>query len=344
MKKKRILYFDILNILACFGVVYLHQNGIVHWYDIHTAPFKQSLIFEVGFFWAVPIFFMLSGATLFDYRSRYSTKEFLLRRAKRVLIPFLFFSVLMLIWHCSNGTFTIEDYSFSNLLTIILFNQHESIYWFFLPMLATYLCMPVLSLLKDQKQILWYMFFVGFLTLSCFPLLFRVIGSAWNTSANFPMTGGYLIFTILGYLLATTDFSKKQRIGFYVLAICSALFRYFGTIYLSNKAGLLDRTFFDYMQFHSVFLACGVFIFFKQISWDRIFRAPAHIKILTTISSCSFGIYLIHIVVQYYERSLTNWTPDRLIYRTVGCFITYGVALAIIFIAKKIPIIKKLIP
>ena len=81
MKKKRILYFDILNILACFGVVCLHQNGIVHWYDIHTAPFKQSLIFEVGFFWAVPIFFMLSGATLFDYRSRYSTKEFLLRRA-----------------------------------------------------------------------------------------------------------------------------------------------------------------------------------------------------------------------------------------------------------------------
>ena len=63
MKKKRILYFDILNILACFGVVCLHQNGIVHWYDIHTAPFKQSLIFEVGFFWAVPIFFMLSGAT-----------------------------------------------------------------------------------------------------------------------------------------------------------------------------------------------------------------------------------------------------------------------------------------
>ena len=68
----------------------LHQNGIVHWYDIHTAPFKQSFIFEVGFFWTVPIFFMLNGATLFDYRSRYSTKEFLLQRAKRVLIPFLF--------------------------------------------------------------------------------------------------------------------------------------------------------------------------------------------------------------------------------------------------------------
>ena len=344
MKQKRILYFDVLNVLACFGVVCLHQNGIVHWYDITKPAFKQALVFEVGFFWAVPIFFMISGATLFNYRSRYSTKDFLIRRAKRVLIPFLFFSILMLLWHCSIGTFTIEDYSFSNLLTIILFNQHESIYWFFLPMFATYLCIPVLSLLKDQKRTLWYMFFMGFLTISCFPLLFQAIGSAWNTSATFPMTGGYLIFTILGYLLATTDFSKKQRIGFYLLAIFSALFRYFGTILLSNKVGVLDRTFFDYMQFHSVFLACGVFLFFKQVPWNRIFSTPARVKALTTLSSCSFGIYLIHAIVQYYERLWTNWVADRLIYRTVGCFLTYGVALAIVFVAKKIPILKKLIP
>lgn len=344
MKQRRILYFDILNILACFGVICLHQNGIVHEYDIHTSVFKEALIFEVGFFWAVPVFFMLSGATLFDYRTRYSTKDFLIRRAKRILIPFLFFSFLNLIWRCKNGTFTIEDYSFSNLLTIILFNQHEVVYWFFLPMFATYLCMPVLSLLKDQKRILWYMFFVGFLTLSCFPLLFRAIGSAWNTSANFPMTGGYLIFTILGYQLATTDFSKKQRASFYALAICSALFRYFGTICLSNKAGSLDRTFFDYMQFHSVFLACGVFIFFKQLHLERFFSTPARIKRLAAISSCSFGIYLIHIVVQFYEPRFTNWTTDSLLYRTAGCFLTYGISFAIIFTAKKIPIIKKLIP
>ena len=33
-----------------------------------------------------------------------------------------------------------------------------------------------------------------------------------------------------------------------------------------------------------------------------------------------------------------------MIYRTAGCFLTYGAALVIIFIAKKIPIVKKLIP
>ncbi|MFQ9074569.1 MAG: hypothetical protein ACLR5J_02705 [Lachnospiraceae bacterium] len=157
---------------------------------------------------------MLSGATLFDYRSRYSTKEFLLRRAKRVLIPFLF-QCLMLIWHCSNGTFTIEDYSFSNLLTIILLISTKA-YTGFSANLATYLCMPVLSLLKDQNKF----YGICFCWISNTFLLstpFRVIGSAWNTSANFPMTGGYLIFTILGYLLATTDFLKNSALAFMFL-------------------------------------------------------------------------------------------------------------------------------
>lgn len=345
MKRERTLYVYILNILACFGVVCIHQNQVIYGYDTYTIEtFYQALIFEVGFYWAVPVFFMLSGATLLSYRSRYSTKVFFIRRAKRVFIPFLFFSIVMLIWHCANGTFVIEDYSFSNLVTIILFSRHEGIYWFFLPMLATYLCIPVLSVLKDQKRILWYMFLVGFLTRSCFPLLFYALGSSWNGSADFPMTGGCLLFTILGYLLSTTNFSKTQRVGIYVLAIFSALLRYFGTIILSSEAGALDHLFFDYLQFHSVFLASGVFVFFKQVKWKRIFSTPPQVEVLKEISSCSFGIYLIHTVVQYYEKLWINWTDACLIYRTLGCFITYGVALAIIFIAKKIPLLRKLIP
>ncbi len=31
---------------------------------------------EVSFYWAVPVFFMLTGVTLLDYRKRYSTKVF----------------------------------------------------------------------------------------------------------------------------------------------------------------------------------------------------------------------------------------------------------------------------
>ena len=59
--KPRVVYFDILNILACFAVILLHHNGIVHNYDVNTVAWKQALGFEVVFYWAVPVFFYVIG-------------------------------------------------------------------------------------------------------------------------------------------------------------------------------------------------------------------------------------------------------------------------------------------
>lgn len=61
--KKRVLYYDFLNILATVAVVYMHCNGLVHTYS-DTWAWRQALIIEVLCYWAVPVFFMLSGATL----------------------------------------------------------------------------------------------------------------------------------------------------------------------------------------------------------------------------------------------------------------------------------------
>ena len=78
-KNKRILYFDILNILACLSVVFLHSNSIVHTYT-QLRAWKTALIFEVVLYWAVPVFIMLSGATLMKYKERYDTKTFFKKR------------------------------------------------------------------------------------------------------------------------------------------------------------------------------------------------------------------------------------------------------------------------
>ena len=64
---KRVLYFDLLNIFATIAVVYLHCNGIVHTYT-KGMSWAASLIIEVIFYWAVPIFFMLTGAKTLNYR------------------------------------------------------------------------------------------------------------------------------------------------------------------------------------------------------------------------------------------------------------------------------------
>lgn len=81
-KNSRIVYFDILNIIACLAVCYLHCNGGVHSFS-NTRFWKESLVIEVLCYFAVPIFIMLSGATLLKYKERYTTKQYFKKRIEK---------------------------------------------------------------------------------------------------------------------------------------------------------------------------------------------------------------------------------------------------------------------
>lgn len=73
----KILYIDVLIVLSCISVVLLHANGIF-WLHPNGALWISSNIIESVFYFAVPVFFMISGLTLIDYNKRYSTKIYAL--------------------------------------------------------------------------------------------------------------------------------------------------------------------------------------------------------------------------------------------------------------------------
>ena len=71
---------DILNIMACFCVVFIHHsNTLVARYS-DTPLWRESLVVECGMYWAVPVFVMISGANLLNYRKKYTTAEFLKKK------------------------------------------------------------------------------------------------------------------------------------------------------------------------------------------------------------------------------------------------------------------------
>ena len=185
--KKRIVYFDILNILACISVIALHCNGIVHSFS-NTLAWKQSLFVEVFAYWAVPVFFMLTGATTMNYRERYDTKTFFKKRMSGALIPFLGASLIYLFVKLFTKQYTIE--SISGLISSIFNCELQTRYWFFIPLFAIYLGIPVLSLLNNKKEILWYMVGCSFLTQFFLPVVLPMIGIVYNGSLSFPVTGG----------------------------------------------------------------------------------------------------------------------------------------------------------
>ena len=65
-KYNRTVWIDVLNIVACIGVVLLHcSNNEIHNYDgILSSNYIWGSITHTLAFWPVPIFLMISGCNL----------------------------------------------------------------------------------------------------------------------------------------------------------------------------------------------------------------------------------------------------------------------------------------
>ncbi len=337
MGKKRILYFDVLNVLACFCVILLHHNGIVHTFTKSLA-WSQALVVEVIAYWAVPIFFMISGATLMNYRERMSTKEFLIKRFCRVGIPWIVASIFIIYWRVWEQEYWLGPLTIKRFLEILLFNKQESTYWFFIPMLMIYLCIPALSVVAYNKNVMWYMFLIGFCTISLFPILGKWFQIPYSSALQFPLLGGggYLIFTILGYLLEYENLSKKKRYFIYISGIIGAIIRYSYTFISSYNKGEVDKILFEYVAFPSVMLAAAVFVFAKYHTWERYIESEKWQHKLKILSSYSFGIYLIHKIVMYYYETYLHFDKYSLKWRLIMPFVTYITCAIIIFIGKQL--------
>lgn len=344
MATKRIAYFDVLNIAACFCVIAMHFNGLVHSFS-PTVAWAQALFVECLAYWAVPIFFMLSGATLLRYRERYSTREFLKKRFTRTFVPFLLWSLIALVWKVATRQLPAPQGP-RTIINLIFMTQIIDIYWFFIPLFAIYLAIPVLSLLADGKHdnVLWYALGVSFITISVLPCLLPLMGIQFNPSLSFPLMQGYLMFPVLGYLLSKTEFSKAARRTIYVLGLLGFATRLVSTLVISPQIGQLYQVFWGLTNFPTVFLSVAVFVFFKQVNWNRFISTEKRARAISKIASCSFGIYLLHMFFFYHALQITGLDGGRLLWRVVMPFVAYFACLATTYAIKQVPLLRKIIP
>lgn len=342
-KNKRIIYYDLLTIFASFFVVAMHCNWIVHRFDGSIA-WKQSLIVDVLGYWAVPVFFMLSGATLLEYPKKYSTKVFLKKRFSKTVLPFIVWSIIAFLYAVYNGTIDLEHFTVIKFFDMFLTTKFMGIYWFFIPLFMAYLSIPVLSYFAiTEKKYLWYMCGVGFVSYSIYPFLCNLFHIGKNNLLFFPLTGGYLLFVILGYLLSVTEFSKKVRAILYTVGIGSALIQYTGTYYLSMRTGSENMLFREYLNWPSVLFSISVFIWFKYSFFNKIEKQKV-LKAIGEISSTGFGIYLIHMYIINFMCEQYGVTGYSLRWRIGGPILVYFISFTLIKCMQKIPIVRKIVP
>lgn len=338
-KSNRVLYFDVLNILSCIAVIALHHNGLVHSFE-DTLAWRESLVVECALYWAVPVFLMISGANLLNYREKYSTAVFFKKRVLRTVVPWLIWSGIMLIWKVQTGQMELKAKNAKYILGLVLNYKVETVYWFFGALFACYLAIPVFSVVVKERKTLWYIVILNFFFLSCLPVLKTWYEFSWGLDV--PVIGSLIIYVLLGYLLATENISKKGRILLYSVGFGGFLFRFVYTYILSVQNQKTDTSIKGYAIFHAVFLSVAVFEWGKNVRWDK-WLPEWFKKRISIISSCSFGIFLLHKIVMYYERSGFRLSAKSHLWRFAFVPVTYLVSLCIVFVLKKIPIVRKII-
>ena len=345
MENKRVVYFDILNIIAMIAVVSMHCNGIVH-HNPNTRAWNTSLIVDCVCYWAVPVFCMLSGATLLNYRKKYDTKTFFKKRAQKILIPFICWAIIMFIFKIYTNQLDVSNYTIRDYINAFFSNYENGVYYFMFVILGIYLTIPLLSLVtkEENNKILDLTIIMYFIFNSFIPNVLKLFKINYNNDFSIQI-GPYIIFVLLGYVLSTRNISKKKRTLIYVGAIVGLIYRYVITFIISKKSGTVYREIWGYNSWYSILLACAVFLIIKNLNFDERLKDNKKLKkFLRIISSCSFGIYLLHILIIYYEIKIFNINEYSWEWRTIGILTTYLISLGIIFILKKIPIIKRLVP
>lgn len=348
--KKYILYFDLLNIFACFAVVALHVNGAVHTFA-KTRNWVSCMFIEALFYFAVPVFFMLTGATLMNYRKRYDTGAFFKKRIFKTFVPFMIWSIIGMCWSIfyTKGMKISDINTPAKFISAVINCKGMGIYWFFPALFSLYLTIPLFSLVDEDKRIgkkgiFTYLILVYIVLNVLLPFVCRLTGIQWNSALNAVSCGGYVVWFLIGYLLANTDINKKFRILIYILGLIGFFMYFYLTVQNSFKTGRFDKTYAGYMNIPAMLMGTAVFVSFKYGKWNLIEKHEKAVRLVRNLSSASFGVYLIHYYLKDFSIRHFGIDPRSTLYRIVGTFIIYGLSVIIVRAIQKIPVIRKMVP
>ena len=95
-KNNRIEYISLISVISAIAVIYLHVNSCFWKFSTSRYWFTANII-ESVFYFAVPLFFMISGALLLEFNKKYNIKTFFKKRITKTFIPFIIWSFIGLI-------------------------------------------------------------------------------------------------------------------------------------------------------------------------------------------------------------------------------------------------------
>lgn len=340
---KNIDYISLLSVISAFAVVSLHTNGCFWEFSTKRYWFTANIL-ECLWYFAVPVFFMISRSTLIDFRKRYNLRTYFWKRINKTVIPFIFWSLLGLVYKITiDHSIYIKDINLLSLWNGIVGSEYIVIYWFFISLFICYLCIPLFSAVPEgkRKDIFLYLIGLAFVCNSLAPFLIKIFCPALKWPFHIDVMGGFLIYILLGYILSRFDILSRYRYWIYIIGIIGLLAHIIGTYNLSIKAGEIIQTYKGYLNVPCILYSVAVFVFIKVHSDEVMAKVGGVVRWL---KDYTFAVFLMHYFIINIFVRIFHIHTHSLVYRIFGAIVISIICIFIAAIIRKIPYGRKILP
>jgi surface polysaccharide O-acyltransferase-like enzyme len=341
--KQNITWINNLRLLAMFAVIVLHTASPLL-FRYNNVPVNNWIIadtYNAIVRFAVPMFVMITGALLLH--REYELSSFLKKRIGRLILPFLFWSLVYIGYQWYIEIIVFSDDAWANVKLILSQLKTGASYhlWYVYLLIGLYLFIPILSRFvrnATEKEILYFLA-IWFLTI----LISKPYLTQFDTAVDLRYFTGYIGYLVLGYYLAYKRFTIPYLAfpALLIFAACVVLITC-GTYYLQIKDHELSTFFYEPIGPFVVALSASVFLAAKNI---KVKMKPIFNTIFLNAGKYTLGIYLIHaLVLNILE--LNNITYDifnPIVSIPLVALLCFIISWVVIYILGKTPLLKYII-
>lgn len=357
MKSEDKMHIHIMRILACIMVIFNHtqENGFLLYIYEQPESIKYWLYACIAVFTKanVPIFLMISGALFLN--REISIKDIYCKRIPKilsVLILFSFISYLELVW-LGQMKFSLKDF-WKIIYSSEMINWS---YWYLYGYIAYLISMPFL---KSIVNIMDDAMFIYLILLNIF------------ISGIYPIMNYFLFeddISIYSYILPNwiiSTFVFYPVVGAYLEKIeIKSMERYVCKLLLINCIGIILSAFMTYYRctiklegyvemresFNSSFTVINAVMIYTiiKIKCTKIEFSQKVNQFIYSISRCTFGIYLLHIIIMRIPFMEMLWKIgdyyelNQMLIAFIYTIVVFILGIYITYILRLIPGIRRLL-
>lgn len=343
MQKKKILYLDILRILATLAVITIHVAA-QNWnnFTVDTYEWGAFNVFDSLARWAVPVFCMISGSLFLNNEKKIKIRSLFTKNIARMLIAFLVWSTLYAIYNYDVAKLGAIEF----IKKILLGNYHM---WYILLIIGFYATVPIFRRISSSRASTQYFLCLSLVVTFLIPAIALIPEFEWVKTnlnqASLNLTSGCIPYFFFGYYIVKYDISCKLKKLIYILGPVAFVITILGTLVISQQNGKPYDYFYKHTSVTVLLQSLFVFLIIKEIFDNK--NIPEKVeKFISAISKHTFGVYLVHMFIIAELKNtfgINSVIVNPYIAIPAIIVITYVISEIISAILNKIPVIKKYI-